>query len=259
MIWNTARDLLKYVYLHVRQYWANYAINTNTYLIALQTALNELWASSDWMRNRSHTKDRFVNLKANDNNELKIITSYPIDRLDDVYYWTMSKDPWSSVLCDCPDDPDLFDNSYICWPCSSCDFGIKEDWTRLIMKVVAPNDNLIPWQMQIAWSEIKWVWWHYWNIIKLKVPFSWPCPETNWLYITYYRWPQKINSFDDIIMIPYQYFSVVAMICAKYLLPIYWLARQNSEIYLDNMIDKQIKKLKEKDWVYPTSFNNKAR
>ncbi len=195
---------------------------------------------------------------ANDHNELKIVTAHPIDRLDDLYYWTMSNLTGTTDLCDCPDDPELYDNQYLNGPCGTCNFWIKEDWTLLRMAAIAPQDHLIPGKMQIAGWDVAGMGGHYGRIVKLKVPFCWPAPETNGLYLTYYRWPQIIKSFDDVILVPHQYFSVIAMICAKYLLPIYWLARANAEVYLDQQIDKQVRKLKEKDWVYPTSFNNKA-
>lgn len=195
---------------------------------------------------------------ANDFNELKIVTAHPIDRIDDIYCWTMSNLEWVKELCECPDDAEAYDNTYLNGPCLTCNFWIIEDATRLRMVVVAPNDHLIPGQAQIAWSDVDWVGWHYWKVVKLKVPFCAAAPESTWLYITYYRWPQILESFDDEVLVPRQYFSLLAMICAKYLLPIYWLARANAEVYLDSQIDKQIKRLKEKDWVYPTSFHNKA-
>ena len=55
-------------------------------------------------------------------------------------------------------------------------------------------------------------------------------------------------------MVPKQYFHLLALICAKYLLPIAWASRVNIETYFDSKIDQLVKKLKEKDSVYPTGF-----
>ncbi len=257
-MWQTARDLLKYVYLHIRQYWANYAISSSLFLVALQVAMDELWAATEGTWNRTHRKEVFTNFLVADDNVLKIQTDYPIDRLDKAYYWKMSPMDWSTELCDCPDDPLEMGNDIIYTWCSPCYFWLIDDSSLVEVNQITAQWHLIDWQRQISWSDVAWMWWHYWRIVSLKLPRCSKDAKVNWLYITYYRWPQQIESFDDIIMVPKSYWNLLALICAKYLLPIAWASRVNIETYFDQKIDQLIRKLKEKDTIYPTGFRNKA-
>jgi len=258
-MWNTVRDFLRRVYLHVRQFGANYSISSRLFLDAVQTAIDDLWANTDWHWNWTHYKEAFTSFLVNDNNILKIVTTHPIDKIDSIYYWDMDPIDGSSNLCDCPDEPLTFDNEHIYIPCiSPCYFWLINNWNNLDINVVKSQSQLMNWQAQISWSEVYGMWGHYWNIISMKLPFCWKNPNDTWLFVTYYRWPQQIESFDDVLMIPKWYWSVLAKICAKYLLPISWASRQNIEQYFDVLIDKELWKLKAKDTINPTGFRNKA-
>lgn len=257
-MWQSARDLLKYVYLHVRQYWANYSISSSLFITALQVSLDELWGITDWMWNRTHTKEAFSNLQVGCKNVLKIKTDHPIDRVDKLYYGPMMPLDWTLDLCDCPDDPIEMNNEHIYIPCRRCNFSVSNDPSHIEMRQINAQNNLMSWEYQISGSDIAWMGGHYWQIVSLRLPECSAQPSQYWLYITYWRWPQIIKSFDDDIMVPKQYFHLLALICAKYLLPIAWASRVNIETYFDSKIDQLVKKLKEKDSVYPTGFINKA-
>jgi hypothetical protein len=257
-MWQTARDLLKYVYLHVRQYWASYSISTSLFLIALQIALDELRAITPGTRNWSHSKELFASLLTNEKGVLKIKTNHPIDRVDKFYYWPMIPLDGTLDICDCPDNPMELNNEHIYIPCRRCCFDVPSDPSLIEMKQVHAQNNLMSWEYQISGSSVAGMWWHYWQIVTAKLPECTKDPTTYWIYMTYRRWPQIIESFDDEIMVPRQYFHLLALICAKYLLPIVWASRTNVEDYFDSKIDQLVKQLKEKDSVYPTGFINKS-
>jgi len=205
----TAKDVLWFAYMLISQHWATAWIWANNFLFALNSALNQIYNYWWYMRSRQHFKDSFT---TNWSQMVTLVSRHPIQTVDKFWTWPRTDVDWAITpwWCNCPQLPNL---EWSCWCSCWCTVECKPLWMNKIM----PQNQLCPWDYQISWSEIKWMWWMDGRIVKAYLPCN-----VNRVWMTYYRWPKHITNFDEVVPLPDSFVHILWRMIAWILVPLYW-------------------------------------
>ena len=235
-----ARDALRFLWPFIWQYWAIYSFWTDNFLYLLNTCVELIYGENWFLRSRWHTKEAYTNLTPDADWVITLITTYPIVEVDKFWFWQMLPMSWVASACDCPTPTPDPCGPYIPtnWCCSSACNCIW--WEDLWYVKVLPQNKLQPWQFQIAWGDMPWMWGLSWRIIKVK-----PMQTLTWLRVTYYRWPNFITDFDQKVPLPQSWVATV--------LPLLMASMINVDrsAFFSGLYTKKITDLKNQDNVFP--------
>lgn len=242
----TARDALRFVWPFIWQYWAIYSFWTDNFLYLLNTCIELLYAENGYLWTWQHIKEAYTNLTADWEWAISLLTKYPIRTVDKFFTWRMVPMPWVATACDCPPEPENpCTYTYAWWSCiccTSCCASCTND-CPLEFTQILPHNKLSAWEYQIPWWDLPWMWGLNWRIIRLK-----PSATLQWLWVTYYRWPNFIKSFDDLVPLPQSRVATVLPLLMASMINI------DRSAYFQWMYSKKISDLKNEDNVFPKTM-----
>ena len=195
-----ARDALRFVWPHIWQYWAIYSYWTDNFLYLLNTCVEMVYWENWFLWSWEHIKEAFTNYTPDADWVITLITTYPIVEIDKFRTGKMTPINWVASACDCPQPvpnpcPETVPQHHCCG-CHSC-YCECTNWEEHTYTKVLPQNKLCSGEYQVSGWDNPWMWWLSWRIIKVK-----PHCNTAWLRVTYYRGPNFIKTFDDIVPLP---------------------------------------------------------
>lgn len=240
----TVRDALRFVYPLIWQHGATRAVWANNFLVMTNHALNMIYNYNWYIWSWQHTKDLFI-IPNEDQLALRLVTSKPINTIDKFYTsnWTDIEQEFKPCKCTF-DLPDV-----VCWSSCECDVPCNP----LKLTKIRPQNNLCSWEYKIAWSEIAWQWWLQGRIIQVLLE-----KKVKQLWVSYWKWPVHVKSFDDIIPLPDNFMTAFAYFIAGMIVPMYWTMMQQQDLTFTSIARKQLDELKMADNDFPpkVEFDN---
>jgi hypothetical protein len=231
------KDALKFTYSLLWQHWTWWLLLNNTFLYSYYSALSYIywfqWYLWSWM----HTKDAFSNMTTD---ILKLNTRWPVHKVDRFWTSTYKEVDWVATPCSCED---LTDD---CRCSCDCECECADNCVSLRLKQIQPNNRLCVWEYQISWSNVIWMWWLDWTIIKTRLTCN-----ADMLRVSYYRWPKPPTSFDETVPLPDSFMYILWTIIACQLVPQYGIMMQWQEINRYTVVDKMLEWLKKADNRFP--------
>lgn len=236
----TARQLLQSAYPMLWKHWATFAMGSNSFLEILNTVLEQIYNYEWYIWSWQHYREAFTNLSGD---PLQLVTSFPIWKIDKFWTWKMQPVVWQLTFCDCPvPEPDPC-GPYIpaCTNCY-CDSCSAEDWAEIL-----PNNQLCAGQYQVWGSTVKGMGWLNGTVVRVK-----PSRATDALWLTYYRYFNRITSFDDIILLPPGFrpafiYAIWALVIGAW----YNQYRQGQDINYYELFNREMERLKKADNIFP--------
>jgi hypothetical protein len=239
------RDAIDWFFAIVGQMWSTHAIWQKYILTLAQMALYQMRSYKGYNWTWQHRKDSFITVQWE---TVKLVTTHPVVKVDKFYWWTMKPRDWVILnpqsFCEaCPTE------WAICIPCSCECLSCSDLW----MKYANPQDDLCPWFFQISGSEYQGMWGLNGKIIRAKLN-----RPVEALWVTYYRWAPKLQSFDDKFPLPEQFMLPFCYFMAFIALGRYWQFRAWEEVNFLQVANTIMDDLKELSYNAPSwiQFDN---
>ena len=239
----TARDALKFARPFIWQYWSIYAFWTDSFLFILNTCIEMIYAENWYIWTWQHTKESYTNLVSDGDWAVTLLTKYPIKTIDRFYTWKMTPLQWVATACDCPvpePDPCNYTWAWDCWCCCRSSACCCTDGQELDISQILPQNKLWCWDYQISTWDLPGMWGLSWRAIKFK-----PNGNISGLRVTYYRWPNSIKTFDDIVPLPQSRVATVLPLLISTFVNI------DRSGFFYQLYAKKIEDLKKEDNVFP--------
>lgn len=232
----TARDALKFAYVHLSQHGATRALWVSNFMYALNGAINHVYNYEWYVWSWQHVKDAFT---LTWKKHLRLVTRWPIQVVDKFRTWERKDVMGTASPCDCPS---IEDDSISCW----CECFCPSECKDLPMVRIHPSNQLCPGEYKVNGSEIKGMWWLQWRIMEVYLPY-----DVTWLWVTYYRGPKHVTKRDDIIPVPDNFIHIIWYIIAAQCVPLYGIMMQQQDLNYWSIARKELDYLKKQDNIFP--------
>lgn len=235
-----ARDALRFVRPFIWQYWAIYSFWSDNFLYLLNTCIDMVYGENWYLWSWEHTKESFPNLTPDADWVITLVTKYPIVAVDKFFTGNMLPMNWVASACDCPDpDPNPCLPYVPDWACCSS-YCVCTCWEEHEYTKVLPQNKLCAGEYQVSWWDNPWMWGLNGRVIRVK-----PLGPVTWFWVTYYRWPNFITNFDEIVPLPKDWVSTVLPFLLASMINV------DRSAFFSALYTKKITDLKNQDNIFP--------
>ncbi len=241
----TVREAFHFATTALGSHGLSRLVGPNNFMYLINQAVNMVYNYNWYTWTWTHRKDLF---------DLKkwslwvLLSRWPVRTIDKFRTWKRTDvDKLQEDECERACKLELPD--WVIKPCCEC--NCIAPCKPLDLKEIQPQNQLCAWQYQISWSYIPWMWWMDWRIVKVNL---WNI-EPELLWMTYYCWPVKLETYDDIVPLPDSFIHVLWWIIAALVVPPRWAARSQEDLSYYSLYRKELEYLKALDNIYPKEVN----
>lgn len=237
----TVKDAFHFSYTLLWAHWLSRLVGPHNFMYLINQAVAMIYNYWWYMWSWTHRKDLF---NMNKQSQWVLLSRWPVREIDKFRTWDWTDvDKYDPDACEWACNMNLPDK--IIKPCCEC--NCIKPCKPLDLQQILPQNQLCAWQYQISWSPVFGMWWMDWRIVKVDL---WD-KDPELLRMTYFCWPLKLETFDDIVPLPDSFMHIVWWIIAALVVPPRWAARSQEDLNYYSLYRKELDSLKAADNMYP--------